>query len=475
MASIDFASLTAPVSESEPCGPDLDLEGDPDYMNFVARAEGLLPASFFGRDDEDRQTVFDRAKLEFGDQLRTFTKLLDVSRDIRLLTLLAKFLVLNRDLSGFSNCVAAIAALLEERWEDVHPRGDGGDFALRMVVLQSLDDPPTVILPLQHVPLATSRRFGTITYRSYMVATGEVKGPDGEEEAPDVSAVEAALMDVEIASLVRMRDDTKTLHDALTKIRAICVERVGYDEAVSFDRLAPLAAKMLAFLNTAVGRRDPTAKLAGVAAAGPGAAAATPEVAGGPKVVLGAVSVPPGSIASVAAAADALAAVAAYFSRFEPSSPAVLLVRQAKDLIGKSFLDVMRVLVPAHAEQAMIYFGSEQVFELPIERLSDLTSGSDGAAYEDGAAEDEQPTDEGAEAGGAENGADGSSSPRKLEVKARQDALALLDQVGVFYRVTEPSSPIPLLTERARSLAERDFLGLLKDVLPGVGVKPAEE
>ena len=83
MASIDFASLTAPVSESEPCGPDLDLEGDPDYMNFVARAEGLLPASFFGRDDEDRQTVFDRAKLEFDDQLRTFTKLLDVSRDIR--------------------------------------------------------------------------------------------------------------------------------------------------------------------------------------------------------------------------------------------------------------------------------------------------------------------------------------------------------------------------------------------------------
>ena len=33
-------------------------------------------------------------------------------------------------------------------------------------------------------------------------------------------------------------------------------------------------------------------------------------------------------------------------------------------------------------------------------------------------------------------------------------------------RKTEPSSPVPYLLERARSLATRDFLSLLIDVLP---------
>jgi type VI secretion system protein ImpA len=139
-------------------------------------------------------------------------------------------------------------------------------------------------------------------------------------------------------------------------------------------------------------------------------------------------------------------------------------------------MEVMRILVPAHAEQATIYLGSEQVFELPIERLSGLSSGSaSDAPYDDPAGEEEKPTQNDATAKGDRPAANGRSSGSKMEITARQDALALLDQVGVYYRVMEPSSPIPLLTERARSLAERDFLGLLKDVLPGVGAKPADD
>src|SRR3954471_854303 len=98
MALIDFAALTAPVSETESCGPDLDLEGDPDYMNYVARAEGILPATFFSRDAEGRQTPFDRTTIDFDAEFRALGKLLDATRDLRLLTLVAKFSILNRDL-----------------------------------------------------------------------------------------------------------------------------------------------------------------------------------------------------------------------------------------------------------------------------------------------------------------------------------------------------------------------------------------
>ena len=44
----------------------------------------------------------------------------------------------------------------------------------------------------------------------------------------------------------------------------------------------------------------------------------------------------------------ALAAVDHYFCSVEPSNPALLLVRQAQQLIGKSFLEVMQILIPEH-------------------------------------------------------------------------------------------------------------------------------
>jgi hypothetical protein len=36
-------SALPPVSPDDPCGPDLDLEGDAEFLNFVAAAEGILP------------------------------------------------------------------------------------------------------------------------------------------------------------------------------------------------------------------------------------------------------------------------------------------------------------------------------------------------------------------------------------------------------------------------------------------------
>ena len=106
-------------------------------------------------------------------------------------------------------------------------------------------------------------------------------------------------------------------------------------------------------------RRDPS-----LASVVPDAAGATP--AGAET----ASSVPAGAVASMSDVAAALAAVAGYFSRAEPSNPALLLVRQAEGLMGKSFLEVMRMLVPNHVEQAAIQIGKDQLFDLPLERLS---------------------------------------------------------------------------------------------------------
>ena len=51
-------------------------------------------------------------------------------------------------------------------------------------------------------------------------------------------------------------------------------------------------------------------------------------------------------------------------------------------------------------------------------------------------------------------------------IKSRQDAVRALDAVADYFRRTEPSSPIPLLVERAKRLVAKDFLEVLADIAP---------
>ena len=51
-------------------------------------------------------------------------------------------------------------------------------------------------------------------------------------------------------------------------------------------------------------------------------------------------------------------------------------------------------------------------------------------------------------------------------IRSRSQALSVLDQVAAYFRAAEPSSPIPFIIERARDLAQRDFLSVLKTLLP---------
>jgi len=434
MGETDLAALTSPIADGEPCGPDLDLAGDLDYMNFIAKAESLLPSSFFGQENGKPfgGLQIGGSPIDFAAEIAAMQPLLAQTRDVRLLTILAKFCILNRDLDGFGTAVRALRDLLSERWDDVHPRGEDGAFTARMAALETLDDLAPVIFPLQYAQLIRHPRIGPISYRSHMIAAGEVAAREGEDNH-DLTTVEKALMEGEFTELVQTLTRVDMLWTALTDIRSVCTERAGFGHAAKLDRLPNLAEKIRSLLNGFVAKRDPAASLAATAAEGAGAAADA-----GPLTLTG-------EVTSLADAAAALAAVAEYFSRHEPSNPALLLVRQAEQLMGKSFVEIMQVLLPAHVEQAAINIGRDQVLQLPLQRLADLGSTaaqSFSDADGDGAAE------------------------RRLEAKTRADAFKLLEQTAAFYRVSEPSSPLPFLIDRARDLAGRDFLSLLKHVLP---------
>ena len=67
---------------------------------------------------------------------------------------------------------------------------------------------------------------------------------------------------------------------------------------------------------------------------------------------------------------------------------------------------------------------------------------------------------------------DSGHSPK---VTNRAEALTLLDQVAAYLRSAEPSNPIPFLLERGRDLAQRDFLGVLREVLAADALKTRDK
>jgi len=52
------------------------------------------------------------------------------------------------------------------------------------------------------------------------------------------------------------------------------------------------------------------------------------------------------------------------------------------------------------------------------------------------------------------------------EIHSRQEAIRAIDAVVLFFRNHEPSSPVPLLLERAKRLVSKGFLEVLEDIAP---------
>ncbi|MHC2693204.1 type VI secretion system protein TssA [Bradyrhizobium liaoningense] len=356
---LDVASLTQAIAADDPCGPDLDAAGDIQYLNFFAGAESLLPMSYFEVVNANGERGrFDPRAVDIAGQFEAVRPLLARTRDLRLNMLLAKFSILNRDLDGFLNCLKATSTLLRDQWEAVHPRAQDGDYALRAVTVEAIDVFPTVINPLQFLPLIENRRHGSLNYRAYQVAKGEIAAGDADAGGPDLATIERIIGDTDLDTLKAVSARCSAVAAEISGLKAIWHEKLNTGQPISLDRVSGVVNGMAAWLAGLVTERDPAAVAALPDDAAPVDAQAPLETTG--------------ALASSAQATAALAAVADYFSRMEPSNPALLLVRQAQEMVGKSFIEVMRMLVPTHVESAAINIGRDKVFDLPIERMAEL-------------------------------------------------------------------------------------------------------
>ncbi len=441
--------LLDPIGEDAPCGPDLEREDDEAFVDYYYEAESRMPERYFtpgitgGRDgregSEDR--LFDPRSIDLPRETGVITGLLKRSRDLRLLSLLARFQILAGKAGDFADSVEAMAGLLETFPQAVHPDTSSGA-SDRRGALDGLASQPAVVSALQHLGLLEQ---ATVSLRLYQVATGQVParaGEDGLEAGAMVSAIRHPGAAAEVA---RLHDALARAIGAMTRIeRQVRKPEAG---AFSVDLSAPV--RMMRDIQALIAQGRPDLQVTADAAPEP-APATEPEPEAGPAtaapspVAPANPAVPAIAVASRAEARARLMAAEAWLARAEPSSPALLLVVQARLLIGKPLIEALETLMPADAPRAVIAFSPDSGFALPMERLRALT----GAATPDPEPEPDPA---------------GIATPPLRDRAALSAELAALEG---WFRGAEPASPIPILLARARTFLDRGFESILSEIIP---------
>ncbi len=445
--------LLKPVSPDEPCGPDLEATGDSEFFDYYDLAVERLPASYVNL---ARGTVFDPRSINAKAETARIDLLLARSRDIRFLVLEAKFQILATKFKGFADALLAIAAILEAWPNDVHPRSDA-DTTARRNALEELDVLATVVTPLEYAPLLTDRRIGDVLFRAFLTGSGKAALRDGEDPG-DAGAVVGALAGSDNAKAVEsLHGLLEGLIGSLERITAVCLAGPK-PFTPRFDRLGKRLSEMRSLVLLA--RPDLAAGAAGGQAAqgrsgtqetteAPTAGQPNPTAAGGSYAVE-AYSAP--ALPDHATARALLEEAERYFARNEPSALALILVTQARLLIGRPLVEALDALLESAAERAVIDLGSETGFSIAMPRMRHLSEAAGlGAAGEGGEGPQrayEEPV------------------PGPKTISSRDHAAQALKLVEEFFRQREPASPVPILLFKARGALNKDFHALIRELLP---------
>lgn len=342
---MDVERCLKEISPEAPCGEDISY--DPAYLELERVAQGTQDTQFQQGEEPNWRDVEERCQ-----------DLLQRSRHLRVIMYLTLAGLRRSGVPGFRDGLAVLRGALERYWDTVYPQldpDDNNDPLERLNIIVSLAPPPESYQdPMKfkdrflQAPLCGNKIIGWYGLRDILVAAGELPPPQGEgAKVPDTALINAAFEAMEIGELQAMRDAVAAALEHVGAIDDLLTAKVGAGRAPNLDALTALIKQALSHVNKALERR-------GYGSAG---AAVDDGAAAGPAPAARAAQALTGEIASVQDVMRALDKVCEYYERCEPSSPVPLLIRRAKRLVGKSFMDIVRDMTPDALAQVELLSG----------------------------------------------------------------------------------------------------------------------
>lgn len=333
MPVVDLESLLNPIADDAPCGA--DLEYDAAFLALQEAGAGK-PEQQYGEtiipaEEPDWPTVHEQA-----------LQLASRTRDLRVAVWLARS---GAHLGGLPSAVwglKLVHGLLARHWDHVHPQldaSDGNDPTARVNALLPLLHPMAGLADLRGASLTGKR--GAVTVRDIELALGPAEALPGESLPTEDGVLQGVA-----AAIAQQADLALHMHAAHEAVQGVAAVLERHLEATQTPEFAPLRKLMQRVADAAT-------RVSGVPAA------QAPEGAVAPPGTNPAAPHPVGTIASREDALRALDRVCEWLERNEPSNPAPLLIRRSQRLMTKSFIDIIRDLVPDGVSQVEKLAGTD--------------------------------------------------------------------------------------------------------------------
>jgi type VI secretion system protein ImpA len=356
MALPDLSPELPILDENAPAGP--NLEFDAEFGELERAAQGKPEQQYGG-------TVIPAEPPVWKEVVAAAASLAERTHDLRVLVNLAVGRLQLQGLVGFVPVVGQIRFLMENRWAVVHPQldpEDDNDPTFRSNALLQLAQPVRVLRVLRELPLASSRRDGPVSLRTIAIFRGEIE-PQEDSERKTEATIRASFNDTGAETLVERQTMIDTCAKHVVAIGKAFDTETGYGNGPDLTALS----KLLVEMSRAIGQYMPAGDAddaapdeagtgddggSGDADAGSAPSGASAPRSGG-RGSGGFASI--ASLTTVNSRADALKLLdlaCAYYEANEPSSPLPLLVRRARSLAEKSFLEILQDLAPDGLSQA---------------------------------------------------------------------------------------------------------------------------
>lgn len=351
MSSIDVNALLAEVSPAAPVGEDLSY--DPEFLALHKLAEGKAETQWSAAEEPNWRDVRSGC-----------IDLLKRTKDVRVITLLALAALKTDGLAGLGQALELLRGALEKYWDGIHPKlDDDGDPLERINAITALSPPPGAFgdammfrQRVKDAPLAQSPRLGKFGLRDVAIASGKAPAPaNPTKPVADEKTINAAFDDTPPEQLKAVNDAAGQCVTAIREVERLLTERVGAGKApdlsefrVALTDAAAVTAKYM--LKRGLIPTAGTEKGTDVSNPGDGSnsGVSNSQSSGGG-----------GEIRSTQDVIATLDRICNYYERNEPSSPVPLLLKRARRLVAKSFMEIVRDLSPDALARLEIIGGTD--------------------------------------------------------------------------------------------------------------------
>jgi len=342
---IDIEPLLAEISTEVPSDGN-DQQIDSALVVLERKVESVSTSD---EDDESGRIG------EWREIQKTALDLSTRTHDLRVAMLLTRALLHTEGIIGLHDGFKLLQGLIDRYWDTLHPQPDSEDkndpFFKRVNILEELCNWQIMIKPLMNATMCSTRVLGCINLRDIRIATGKkidvfVLTAKEKESPANLKAIEGAFKECQLEDLQATKGTTYAILQILSRMEAELKEKIGTSNAPDFKELSDVITEMDAFLLQQLTVRG----AAGLSGSGVGPP--VEETTGQPiEEGTGQRGKPMEGINDRQDVIRMLDQICTYYQQNEPGSPVPLLLKRARQLVEKNFLEIVQDLAPKSAAE----------------------------------------------------------------------------------------------------------------------------